>query len=55
MRRSMLVIGFAAFAATQSLTAQAPAPPTPAPQTAATCDAIGSVQFIGACHQDGPL
>jgi hypothetical protein len=47
MRRSILVIGFAAFAATQSLTAQAPAPPTPA-----TCDAIGNVQFI--CGQNGP-
>jgi hypothetical protein len=47
MRRSILVIGFAAFAATQSRHAQAPAPSPPAP-----CDAIGNVQFI--CGQNGP-
>ena len=47
MRRSILVIGFAALAATQSLIAQAPAPSPPA-----TCDAIGNVQFI--CGQNGP-
>jgi hypothetical protein len=49
MRRSLLVIGLAALAATQSLTAQTPAAPA---QTPATCDAIGDVQFI--CGQNGP-
>ncbi len=48
MKRALLVIGFAAFAATQSLIAQAPA----APAAPATCDAIGAVQFI--CGQSGP-
>ena len=47
MIRALLMIGLAAFAATQSLTAQAPAAPAPA-----TCDAIGDVQFI--CGQNGP-
>jgi hypothetical protein len=47
MTRAMLVIGFAAFAATQSVIAQAPARQAPA-----SCDAIGNVQFI--CGQNGP-
>ncbi len=47
MKRVLLVIGFAAFAATHSLSAQAPAAPAPA-----KCDAIGDVQFI--CGQNGP-
>jgi hypothetical protein len=47
MKRALLVTGFAAFAATRSLIAQAPAAPAPA-----TCDAIGAVQFI--CGQSGP-
>jgi hypothetical protein len=47
VKRALLVIGFAAFVATRSLIAQAPAAPAPA-----TCDAIGAVQFI--CGQSGP-
>ena len=47
MTRALLVIGFAAFAATQSVIAQAPAPQAPV-----SCDAIGNVQFI--CGQNGP-
>jgi hypothetical protein len=47
MTRAMLVIGFAAVAATQSVIAQAPARQAPA-----SCDAIGNVQFI--CGQNGP-
>ena len=47
MRRTLLVIGLAALAATQSVIAQAPAAQAPA-----SCDAIGDVQFI--CSQNGP-
>jgi hypothetical protein len=47
MTRLLLVIGCAAFAAIQSLAAQAPAAQAPA-----SCDAIGDVQFI--CGQNGP-
>jgi hypothetical protein len=54
-RRCLLVIGFAALAATRSLVAQAPAlrPGSgQAAQAPSKCDAIGDVQFV--CGQNGP-